>query len=61
MDFVGTSAARLHFPSNLNNDKKLVSEIALAGTSFLKINRLPKWFQPARNFQCLSLVLVTMN
>ena len=24
-------------------------------------NRLPKWFQPARNFQCLSLVLVTKN
>ena len=23
--------------------------------------RLPKWFQPARNFQCLSLVLVTKN
>ena len=24
-------------------------------------NRLPKWFQPAWNFQCLSLVLVTKN
>ena len=24
-------------------------------------HRLPKWFQPARNFQCLSLVLVTKN
>ena len=23
--------------------------------------RLPKWFQPARNFQCLSLVSVTKN
>ena len=38
MDFVKTSAARLHFPSNLNHDKKLVSETALAGTSFFKIN-----------------------
>ena len=24
-------------------------------------HRLPKWFQPVRNFQCLSLVLVTKN
>ena len=38
MDFAETSAARLHFPSNLNHDKKVVSETALAGTSFFKIN-----------------------
>ena len=38
MDFAESSAARLHFPSNLDHDKKLVSETALACTSFFKID-----------------------